>query len=68
MELLQEMFGPSLALAEGWRQFSAAELHVKAVKQQDGGVKAEIVPEDAAAEDNDELDIQLDEDVSLLPF
>lgn len=43
----------------------AAEARVEVVKQQEDGVKAEDAPENAAAEDNDELDIQLDEDVSL---
>ena len=45
----------------------AAEARVEVVKQQEDGVKAEDAPENAAAEDNDELDIQLDEDVSLHP-
>ena len=42
-----------------------AEARIIAVKKRDDGVKAQDALEDAAAEDNDELDIQLDEDVSL---
>lgn len=45
--------------------FLGAEAHITAVKQQEDGMKAQDAPEGAAAEDNDELDIQLDEDVSL---
>ena len=48
----------------GRRSTVAAEAHVEVIKRQEDEVKAEAAPEDAAADINDELDIQLDEDVS----
>ena len=48
----------------GRRSTVAAEARVEAIKRQEDEVKAEAAPEDAAADINDELDIQLDEDVS----
>ena len=58
-----------MILATGSRRSTvAAEAHVEVVRQKEDGVKPEDATEDAAAENNDELDIQLDEDVSPQPY